>query len=344
MGQQYALKLGLLGARVVVNDLADPQKTVDMIRAAGETAVPDQHSVEEGDKVIETALRSFGGIHILINNAGILRDKSFQAMTDDLWNKIQSVHLHGTFATARAAWPHFVRQKYGRIINTTSVSGIYGNFGQSNYAMAKCATIGLSSALATEGRQYNIRVNTIGPSAGTQLTRTIMPEEIVQALKPDYVAPFTIALLSDELPASATNSLFEIGSGFIAVDRLRRSALETFEKPHEVALEDLQQSVQWKKLISTEISARREPKSKSLQLLPPPLENIEGNGNGDTIAYNYTEKDVVLYNLGIGAKPTDLRWVYEGAPGFEALPAFGEILCPLIHAPPSCTMLYSMVG
>jgi multifunctional beta-oxidation protein len=228
LGRQYALKLAELGARVVVNDLANPQAVVDEIKALGGQAVADEHSVEDGDKIVETALGKFGGLHILINNAGILRDKSFQAMTDDLWSIIQAIHLRGTYKTLRAAWPIFLKQGYGRIVNTTSVSGIYGNFGQSNYAAAKCGVIGLSTALANEGKNHNIRVNTVAPSAGTQLTRTIMPEEIIQALKPDYVAPFVVALLSDSLPGSFTDGLYEIGSGCIAADEFQRTSEQKF--------------------------------------------------------------------------------------------------------------------
>lgn len=232
---------------MVVNDLANPQAVVDEIKALGGQAVTDNHSVEDGDKIIETALSSFGGLHILVNNAGILRDKSFQAMTDDLWSIIQAVHLRGTYKTLKAAWPIFLRQKYGRIINTTSVSGIYGNFGQSNYAAAKCGVIGLSTALAKEGKQHNIRVNTVAPSAGTQLTRTIMPEEIIQALKPDYVAPFVVALLSDNLPGSYTDGLYEIGSGCIAEDKFQKTNKQMFPTA-ELTPESLPSA--WQKIVT----------------------------------------------------------------------------------------------
>ncbi|KIW82300.1 hypothetical protein Z517_05327 [Fonsecaea pedrosoi CBS 271.37] len=334
LGQQYALLLARMGAKVVVNDLADPQKTVDMIKAAGGQAIADRHSVEEGDKIIQTALDAYGGIHILINNAGILRDKSFQAMTDDMWRIIQAVHLRGTYKTARAAWPHFVRQKYGRIVNTTSVSGIYGNFGQSNYATAKCGTIGLSCVLAREGLEHNIRVNTIGPSAGTQLTRTVMPEEMVQALKPDYVAPFTLALLSDRLPGSSTNGLYEIGSGFIAVDRLRRAALETIPSRQAISAESLKASAQWSRLNSADITASQT--SSNGALLPAPLSARKD----ETIKYQYSTKDVILYNLGIGAQATDGQWVFEGSRSFEALPTFGVIP---YYDPSVATMMADML-
>jgi multifunctional beta-oxidation protein len=184
----------------------------------------------------------------LINNAGILRDKSFQAMTDDLWNIIQEVHLNGTFKTIKAAWPYFVKQGYGRIVNTTSTSGIYGNFGQSNYAAAKCGTIGLGASLARDGAKYNIRVNTIAPNAGTNLTRTVMPEEVVQMLKPDFVAPFVAALCTDSIPGeTVSNGLYEIGSGFVGMDRLQQSQGYSFPLGRNTTPEDVLSK--WDKIV-----------------------------------------------------------------------------------------------
>lgn len=154
----------------------NPDTTVAEIRRAGGKAVSDKHSVEDGEAVIETCVKAFGTVHIIINNAGILRDKSFAAMTDEQWDQVMAVHLNGTYKITRAAWPIFLKQKYGRVVNTTSTSGIYGSFGQSNYATAKLAILGLSRALAREGVKYNIFINTIAPNAGTAMTRTIMPE------------------------------------------------------------------------------------------------------------------------------------------------------------------------
>jgi multifunctional beta-oxidation protein len=143
-------------------------------------------------------------------------------MDDKLWDQVIEVHLKGTYSVTKAAWPHMLKNKYGRIVNTTSTSGIYGNFGQANYAAAKCGILGFSRALAREGAKYNIYVNTIAPNAGTNMTRTIMPEEMVQAFKPDYVAPLVVLLSSDSCP-DPTGGLFEVGSGWQTRTRWQRS-------------------------------------------------------------------------------------------------------------------------
>jgi multifunctional beta-oxidation protein len=145
LGRAYCLQLAKLGAAVVVNDLANPDSVVHEIRALGGTAVPSKVSVEDGDAVIQTAIQHFGRVDILINNAGILRDKAFQNITPKMWDEINNVHLRATYKCSKAAYPYMVNQKYGRIVNTTSTSGIYGNFGQANYAAA------VSQRLASRG-------------------------------------------------------------------------------------------------------------------------------------------------------------------------------------------------
>ena len=225
LGRAHALLLAGRGAKVVVNDLGGApdgtgestmmaDKVVEEIRSAGGEAVPNYDSVatmEGGANIIKTAVDSFGRIDILINNAGILRDVSFMKMPEESWDIIFAVHVKGAFCCSKAAWPIMREQQYGRIIMTSSASGIYGNFGQSNYAAAKMALIGLGQTLALEGKKYNIHANTIAPIADSRLTATVLPDDIRKKLKPEYVSPL-VAYLCSEL-CEETGGLFEVGAG-----------------------------------------------------------------------------------------------------------------------------------
>ena len=311
----------------------------------GGQAAPDKHSVEDGDAVVKSCVDSFGTVHIIINNAGILRDKSFQGMTDQQWDQVMAVHLRGTYKVTKAAWPLMVNQKYGRIINTTSTSGIYGNFGQANYAAAKLGILGFSRALAREGRKYNIFVNTIAPNAGTAMTASIMPPEMVQAFKPEYVAPLVAVLASDKCP-SPTGGLYEVGSGWFGKTRWQRTGGYQFSLAKVATPEEVK--AQFKTITNFDDGRADHPESAQdglapiMKLLqkgsskkpkqpakpnPKVLEAIEkakmATTSGSKLKYN--EKDLMLYALGIGAKRTDLKWVYEGSADFEALPSFGVI-------------------
>jgi len=233
LGRAYALQFAERGAKVVVNDLGGSfkgegssqraaDKVVEEIKAKGGQAVANYDSVEDGDKIIDTAIKAFGRVDILVNNAGILRDKSFLRITDEDWDIINRVHLRGSYKVTKAAWNHMKENGYGRIIMTCSTSGIYGNFGQTNYAAAKMGVFGFANALALEGAKYNIFTNTIAPNAGSRMTETIMPSEIVQTLKPEFVAPIVL-LLSHE-SCQENGSLFEVGGGFCAKLRWERAA------------------------------------------------------------------------------------------------------------------------
>ena len=199
--------------------------------------------MEFGEKIVKTALDAFGTVDIVINNAGILRDVSFQKMTELDWDLIMKVHLKGAYSVTRAAWNIMREKKYGRIINTGSSSGIYGSFGQANYATAKLGLWGFTQTLAKEGEKRNIRCNCIAPLAGTRMTKTVMPADVVEALKPEYVAPF-VAFLSHE-SCEDNGALFEVGAGYIAKQRWQRSAgvQYTIEK---LTLEAI--AAQWEKV------------------------------------------------------------------------------------------------
>lgn len=210
LGRVYAHFLAARGAKVVVNDLGgsvsgvaqSEQKrpadvVVDEIKKAGGQAVANYDSVEFGDKIVKTAVDAFGTVDIVINNAGILRDISFMKMTELDWDLIMKVHLKGAYSVTRAAWNIMREKGYGRIINTGSSAGIFGSFGQANYATAKLGLWGFTQSLAKEGEKRNIKVNCIAPLAGTRMTETVMPKEVVDALKPEFVAPFVAYLSHD---------------------------------------------------------------------------------------------------------------------------------------------------
>lgn len=226
LGRAYALLLGGRGAKVVVNDLGGSvdgvggdntpaQNVVDEIKAAGGEAVPNYNSVSDWDsaqKIIQTAIDSFGRIDILINNAGILRDKSLMKMTMEDYELVRSVHLDGTFYCTKAAFPHMREAGYGRIVSTASGTGVYGNFGQVNYGAAKMGIVGMMLCVKQEGFKYNILANVIVPQAGTRMTATVLPPNIVEKLKPEYVAPMVAWMASEQ--CDVTGNLFMAGAGY----------------------------------------------------------------------------------------------------------------------------------
>jgi len=169
---------------------------------------------------------------------------SFNKMTDEQWDIIQRVHVRGAYKVTRAAWDHMRNQKYGRVIMTASAAGVYGNFGQANYSAAKLALLGFSNSLAIEGKKLNIHVNTIAPFAGSRLTETVMPPDLVQALKPDYVAPFVAYLCHDS--CKETGGLFELGGGWVSKLRWQRTKGHGFPLNKELTPECVQK--EWNKI------------------------------------------------------------------------------------------------
>ncbi|KAK9236024.1 hypothetical protein V1525DRAFT_408284 [Lipomyces kononenkoae] len=332
LGRAYALLFAKLGAKLVINDVGDPSGTVNEInKLYGEgTAIPDRHSVEEGDAVVKAAVDKFGTVHVVVNNAGILRDKSLAGMTEDQWNLVMAVHLRGTYKITKAAWPYFLKQKFGRIVNTTSTSGIYGNFGQANYAAAKCAIVGFTKTLALEGKKYNILANAIAPNAGTNMTRTILPEEIVQAFKPDYVAPLAVLLSSDKAPV--TGEIFETGSGWIGNTRWQRTGGVGFPVDKPLMPEVLAEN--WAKIVDFSDGRSTHPKTAQ-ESVAAILDNMSNKSSaqassastktGPDFHFSYETRDLILYNIGVGAKSSELKYVFEGADSFTVLPTYGVI-------------------
>lgn len=248
LGRAHALLFARHGARVVVNDLGGSahgeganasaaDQVVAQIREAGGTAVANHDSVTDGDKIVQNALDAFGRVDVLVNNAGILRDKSFAKMDDADWDLVYRVHVEGAYKTTHAAWPYLREQNYGRVIFTSSTSGIYGNFGQSNYAMAKLGLYGLTRTLALEGRKNNILVNAIAPTGGTRMTEGLLPPEVFELLKPELVSPLVVYLGSEQCQDTA--GLFEVGGGWVGKVRWERSLGADFDPREGFSPEDV---------------------------------------------------------------------------------------------------------
>jgi NAD(P)-dependent dehydrogenase (short-subunit alcohol dehydrogenase family) len=207
LGRQHALALAARGAKVVVNDLGDAADTVaGEIKAAGGEAMASRASVTDFDAVqamVEQAVQAWGRVDILVNNAGILRDKSFSKMDLADFRLIVDVHLMGAANCSKAVWDLMRKQGYGRIVMTTSSSGLYGNFGQSNYGAAKMALVGLMQTLSIEGAKDNVRVNCLAPTAATKMTEGILPAAILEKLTPESVTPGLLYLVSEDAPTRA---------------------------------------------------------------------------------------------------------------------------------------------
>jgi len=231
IGRGHALEFARHGARVVVNDLGGTRdgsgeghsmadQVVEEIKAAGGRAVANYGSVSDesaASQMVTTAVDEFGSIDICINNAGILRDKSFKNMTDEMWDIVIDVHLRGTYLVAKAAWDQMVAQGAGgRIINTSSTSGLIGNFGQTNYGAAKAGIAGFTRVLALEGVKYGITVNTLAPAAWSRMTEDIMQESTADRFAPEKVAPPVVWLCTDDAK-DVTGRQFCVGGNRISL-------------------------------------------------------------------------------------------------------------------------------
>lgn len=234
LGKAHALGLASRGAKVVVNDfggardgsggsLSAAEAVVEEIREAGGTAMADGADVSDFEQVtamVERATKEWGSVDLMCANAGILRDKSFGKMEAADFQKVLDVHLVGTFYCCKAVWAGMRDRNYGRIVLTTSSSGLYGNFGQANYGAAKSGMVGLMNVLAEEGRKTNIRVNIISPTAATRMTEELLPPQALQWMKPNAITPAVEYMLSEDAP---TRTIMGAGAGSFAVIKILES-------------------------------------------------------------------------------------------------------------------------
>uniref|UniRef100_A0A8C7F5R6 Peroxisomal multifunctional enzyme type 2 n=1 Tax=Oncorhynchus kisutch TaxID=8019 RepID=A0A8C7F5R6_ONCKI len=352
LGREYALAFGVRGASVVVNDLGGDikgggkssnaaDKVVEEIKAKGGKAVANYDSVEDGEKLIQTALDAFGRIDIVVNNAFI---NTFACISD----LIHRVHLRGSFMVTRAAWNHMKKQKFGRIIMTSSAAGIYGNFGQANYSAAKLGLLGLANTLAIEGQKYNIHCNTIAPTAGSRLTETVMPPVLCESLKAEYVAPLVLWLSHDQ--CQENGGLFEVGAGWIGKLRWERSQGRIVRKKNQGMFPETVRD-QWDNICDFTNATKPANINESVATLVEVLSRVEtdeGIAPNPTSAmataasgispavgqklpestFSYSQTQCILYALGVGMSTKDddhLKFLYEGHEDFSCLPTFGVI-------------------
>ncbi|CAD5122090.1 DgyrCDS10540 [Dimorphilus gyrociliatus] len=358
LGREYALEFARRGASVVVNDLGGDikgggkssvaaDKVVDEIRKAGGKAVANYDSVEDGEKVVQTALDHYGGIDIVVNNAGILRDRSFLRTSDADWDIVHRVHLRGAFKVTRAAWSHMREKKFGRVIMTSSDAGIFGNRGQANYSAAKLGLYGFSNTLAIEGAKNNIYCNTIAPTAGSRLTKTVMPDEVINVLKPEYVAPLVIYLCHES--SQENGGLFEVGGGYVTKLRWQRAGGAVVRKKGvQMTAEQVRDC--WNDIVDFEtnpdypVNISTDGAGRILSIIDQ-IENPEDpnaypnpGGKGPEAAIGskmrienveLSTRDAMLYALSIGVSTTQenhLKFAYENSEDFSVIPTMSVCL------------------
>ncbi|XP_001606624.1 peroxisomal multifunctional enzyme type 2 isoform X1 [Nasonia vitripennis] len=345
LGRAYALLFGSRGASVVVNDLGggrhgDGSSTkiadtvVDEIRKLGGKAVANYNNVLDGDKIVQTAIDAFGRIDIVINNAGILRDKSFVRMSDTDWDLIHDVHVKGSMKTTRAAWPYFRKQNFGRVILTSSNSGLYGNFGQANYSAAKLGLVGLANTLAIEGVKNNIHTNVIVPTAASRLTEDILPPEFFEQLKPEYIAPVVAWLCHDD--CKENGSIIESAIGWAGKCRIVRSNGHLLRRDMNDIVTPEAVRDNWNTVTDMTNAKAYDSIQEVTGEIMGSLEKLKSGNSSSSQEFvmqtNYTHRDAILYALGVGATRQELRdicYLYENHENFSLIPSFYVTFGPM---------------
>jgi NAD(P)-dependent dehydrogenase (short-subunit alcohol dehydrogenase family) len=248
LGLEHALLLAERGAAVVINDIVDPEQAVAAVRARGGEATADDHSIvtpEGGEAVVATALDRYGRVDIVVNNAGIVRDKTFAKMTAELLDPVLDVHLKGAFNVTVPAYRYMREHGYGRIVSTTSAAGLFGNFGQTNYGAAKAGLVGMTKVLALESFKYGIRANVVAPIAATAMSAGILDAEWERRLQPRLVAPAVAWLAHEDCPV--TGEILAAAAGRVA--RIFIAETAGIYSP-ELTVEDIRDG--WTEIVSEE--------------------------------------------------------------------------------------------
>uniref|UniRef100_A0A1B0G798 Uncharacterized protein n=1 Tax=Glossina morsitans morsitans TaxID=37546 RepID=A0A1B0G798_GLOMM len=335
-GREYALLLAERGAKVVVNESGGTDSVegasagsanlvVNEIKLKGGIAVADHNSVVDGAKIVETAINNFGCIDIIINNAGILRDRSILKITEQDWDLVRGVRLKSSFKVTQAAWPHMKKQNYGRIIMTSSDSGIYGSFGQANCSAAKMVLIGLANTVAIEGEKYNIHCNVIIPTTASRLTRGILPDLLFDDLKPQLIVPVVGYLCHES--CEDNGSYIESAAGWAAkIHSVRgKSCVLRASIGQDMITPEYVKSV-WSKVTNMKDAQHVNSFGDVSGYLLEVMEKIKQSKiDGFQDNFKYGAKDLILYALGIGAtvkNANDLKFLYENHPDFHAIPSF----------------------
>lgn len=283
LGRAHALLFARHGAKVLVNDLGGSthgeganasaaDRVVAQIREAGGTAVANHDSVSDGQRIVEQAMDTFGRVDVVVNNAGILRDKTFHKMEDADWDLVYKVHVEGAYKVTRAAWPYLREQNWGRVIFTASTSGIYGNFGQANYGMAKLGLYGLTRTLALEGRKNGVLVNAIAPTGGTRMTEGLIPPQVFEQLKPELISPLVVYLGSEQCQDSG--NLYEVGGGWIGQVRWERSLGAGFDPREGFSPEDV--AANWARIGDFDGAVHPKDSLEALQQMMANLQKFAG--------------------------------------------------------------------
>ncbi|XP_061392370.1 peroxisomal multifunctional enzyme type 2 [Musca vetustissima] len=336
LGREYAMLLASRGAKVVVNDLGGAHNgegastraadvVVNEIKAKGGEAVADYNSVVDGDKVVETAIKAYGRVDIIINNAGILRDRSFAKISEQDWNLVNDVHLKGSFKVTQAAWPYMKKNNYGRIVMTSSNSGMYGNFGQANYSAAKMGLVGLANTVAIEGAKNNIHCNVIIPTAASRMTEGILPDMLFNELKPNLIAPVVVYMCHES--CEDNGAYIESAAGWatkVHTVRGKGTVLRTSIEQTTISLEAVQKA--WGKVTDMSQAKHCNTIGEASGNLLEVLEKLKEGGVSDfEDTFQFGSKDLIVYALGVGAttkNSNDMRFLYENDPDFSALPTF----------------------